>query len=84
MGRGQKEHPFGPITSSLPVLEQKFVEYLGVKQSFSGEAKPVAACRSISFVCRAVRLARPYLDRSRYGGGGRISVLRAYLALANR
>ena len=43
MGRGQKEHPFGPITSSLPVLEQKFVEYLGVKQSFSGEAKPVAA-----------------------------------------
>jgi len=28
MGRGQKEHPFGPITSSLPVIEQKFVEYL--------------------------------------------------------
>jgi hypothetical protein len=28
MGRRLKEHPFGPITSSLPVIEQKFVEYL--------------------------------------------------------
>ena len=28
MGRRPKEHPFGPFTSALPPLEQKFVEYL--------------------------------------------------------